>query len=279
VESDYFAPAPAREPAWQRAPACPPSARRRSGAARLVGLVVVLAAALSVALTTTPDGVRAVPELRQVTAPAPASAGWSPAWVDDLGRPARWDACAPVRYVVNPAWMPDKGRADVAEAFRRIAAVSGLRFVDDGDTDEVPARDRAAYQPERYGDRWAPLLVAWVPPAATDLGLGNGIQGLAVTIAVPGEHGGSIVTGQVALDAERRLASGFGPGATEGEVLLHELTHAVGLGHVDDPTQVMYVRTTNSESEFGAGDRAGLSAIGAQAGCLPAPQAEPLTLS
>ena len=254
MQSDYFSGPPA-------GPAAPV----------LVALAVVAAVAFVAA-----SRVEALPALRQVVEPAPASAGWGPAWVDDRGRPARWDPCVPVRYVVNPAWMPQRGREDLAEALRRISAVSGLRFVDDGDTDEVPRRDRPSYQPERYGERWAPLLVAWVPPSATDLGLGGGVQGLAATVAVPTAEGGALVTAQVVLDADRRLASGFGPGATEGEVLLHELAHAVGLGHVDDPTQVMYYRTTNSESEFGAGDRAGLQALGAAAGCRPAPEARAL---
>lgn len=214
-----------------------------------------------------------LPELRRAPDPAPAGDGWGPSWVDATDRPARWDPCTPITYVVNPAWMPRRGREDLAEALRRISAVSGLEFVDGGDTDELPSTTREAYQPERYGERWAPLLVAWVPAGATDIGIGSGVQGLAASTAVPTTQGGVLVTAQVAFDAGHRLASGFGPGATEGEVMLHELAHAVGLGHVDDPTQVMYYRTTNSESEFGAGDRAGLVALGRASGCLQVPPA------
>jgi hypothetical protein len=145
-----------------------------------------------------------------------------------------------------------------------------------GDTDELPSLGREAYQPDRYGEQWAPLLVTWADPASTDVGIGGGTKGIALTTAVPGEHGPHILSGQVVLDAAQRLSSGFGPGSTEGEVLLHELAHAVGLGHVDDPTQVMYYRTTNSESQFGAGDRAGLQALGTASGCLPAPRPAPL---
>jgi hypothetical protein len=241
---------------------------------------VLLAALLAVVLgVTAATRVEAVAELRQVSEPASSAQGWGASWVDDAGRPARWDPCTPIRYVVNPAWMPAAGRRDLSEALHRISAVSGLHFVDEGDTDELPARGREAYQRQRYGERWAPLLVAWVPPAQTDVGIGGGIQGVSLSVALPGAAGGSIVSGQVALDADRRLASGFGPGSTDGEVLLHELAHAVGLGHVDDPTQVMYFRTTNSESQFGAGDRAGLAALGAPAGCHPAPGPRPLRLA
>lgn len=271
MQQEYFG-GPVGAAPLRAAPARSPA--RRPLLTAVLGVLAVLSVGAAAVSAEREAPVR---QLRQVTEPAPASAGWAPAWVDDRGRPARWDPCSPIAVVVNPRWMPGQGRADLTEALRRITAVSGLRFVDEGDTDELPRTDRPAYQPERYGQRWAPLLVAWVPPALTDLGLGAGVQGLAASTAVPTSGGGAIVTAQLAMDAERRLAAGFGPGATEGEVLLHELAHAVGLGHVDDPTQVMYYRTTNSESQYGAGDRAGLAALGAGGGCRPAPQPRPLT--
>ena len=267
----YFAPTAATAVSGPTPPPRAPAPRAR----RVVLPVLSVALVLSViAAVVAVRGARAavVPALRSVTTPASAEAGWGPTYVDTLGRPARWDPCAPIHYVVLSRWAPATGRADLAAALARISAVSGLRFVDDGDTEEIPLRTREAYQPARYGKRWAPILIGWVPPSRTDLGLGDGVQGVTMAIALGGRAGGSIVTGQVALDADRRLPGGFGPGATEGEVLLHELAHAVGLGHVQDPTQVMYPQTTNSESQYGAGDRAGLAALGRNAGCLPAPE-------
>lgn len=275
MQQDAFRPPPAASwppPVAVTVPVRPPPRRRRTGLSALTGAGLG-AAALVVGLSLLPQTRgEPLPDLRQVQEPAPAAQGWGPSWVDENGRPARWDPCAPITYVVNPTWMPQRGREDLAEALRRISAVSGLQFADGGDTDELPSTTRPAYQPERYGQRWAPLLVAWVPAGTTDIGIGAGVQGLAASTAVPTAAGGVIVTAQVAFDAGNRLASGFGPGATEGEVMLHELAHAVGLGHVDDPTQVMYFRTTNSESQFGAGDRAGLQALGRASGCLQQPE-------
>ena len=275
--SGYWAPAPLASRPDQPGPLPPPAPCRRPLVLALVAVLVVVLAAGTVAVRRVQAA--AVGEIFAVRQDAPARAGWGPTYVDEQGRPARWDPCQPISYVVQDGWIPAAGRSDLAEALRRLGGASGLEFVDEGDTDELPSRARAAYQPERYGDRWAPLLLGWVPPAATDLGLGNGVQGISLSVAVPGRTGPSLVSGQVVLDAGNRLAPGFGPGTTDGEVLLHELAHAVGLGHVLDPTQVMYPQTTNSESEFGAGDRAGLAALGAPAGCHPAPPARELRLA
>jgi hypothetical protein len=267
VDSDgYFAAAPP-----PRAAVAPPRRRQIPGAALPALLAVLLLAETGAVVRVERQRVEQGQPLRAVTAAAVASAGWSPSYLDSTGSPARWDPCKPIHYVVETQWMPTGGRADLAAALRRLSKASGLVFTDDGDTDELPTQTRPPYQPARYGKRWAPLLIGWVPPARTDLGLGHGVAGVTVAVAIPNGRAGSIVTGQVALDADHQLPPGFGPGATEGEVLLHELAHAVGLGHVLDPTQVMYPQTTNSESQYGAGDRAGLAALGKPAGCHPAP--------
>lgn len=255
-----------------------PPPRPRSRVPLVCALVLVLTAVLTAGAVAT-SRVRAAAVGTVVAVEEPAASGWSPTYVDGDGDPARWDPCTPIAYVVQAGWIPDAGRRDLAEALRRLTEASGLQFVSEGDTDELPSEDRAPYQPERYGQRWAPLLIGWVPAGSTDLGLGGGTQGVSVSVALPGREAPHLVSGQVVLDASNRVASGFGPGTTDGEVLLHELAHAVGLGHVLDATQVMYPQTTSSESQFGAGDREGLAALGAPAGCHPAPRARPLDLS
>ncbi|HVE74449.1 MAG TPA: hypothetical protein VNA30_05070 [Mycobacteriales bacterium] len=259
-------------PGWQ--PPTPPS-RSGSPLRRAVAAAALLAVSVAAVATVATSGTRAgaqVSALHALTDAAPASAGWGPAYRDDKGRPARWDPCKPIRYVVHRESQPPTARADISAALARISKVSGLTFVDDGDTDEAPSQGRESYQPKRYGERWAPVLIAWVSPADTDIPIGKGVRGLASAVAVSGKTGGSILTAQVVLDGSAPMASGFGPGETQGEVLLHEFAHVVGLGHVLDATQVMYPVTTNAESEFGAGDRAGLVALGADAGCHPAPK-------
>ena len=154
--------------------------------------------------------------------------------------------------------------------------MNGVRFVDDGLTDEVPRTTRPAYDRARWGERWAPLLVAWMPPSATDIALDDRVEGATLPVVVPGRGGPSILSAQVVLNADLLLPPGFGPGLTQGEVLLHELGHALGLAHVSAPGSIMYPTVGAGPAVLSDGDRAGLAALGAPAGCHPAPTPQPV---
>jgi hypothetical protein len=99
-------------------------------------------------------------------------------------------------------------------------------------------------------------------------------EGGSTWITGSGLPGGIFVTGEVAIDADvsARLAAGFGNGLTVGQLLLHELGHVMGLGHVQDPSQIMYPSmVSHTTTAYGGGDLAGLSRLGASSGCLPTP--------
>lgn len=185
--------------------------------------------------------------------------------------PVAWDPCRPVRYVVNPTGAPPGSEAIVAAAIERTAAATGLTFIDAGSTDEKWSKDRNPYQPERYGDRWAPALIAWSTEAEVP-GLAGYVAGMGGGTAVSDASGRSVyVTGQSVLDAEdlgELLDRPDGPAAVQA-IVQHELGHLVGLDHVADPTQLMYSEgNPTSASDWGEGDLAGLSALGAGE-CFP----------
>ena len=158
----------------------------------------------------------------------------------------------------------------VHAAVARIAQVTGLVFVHDGPTDEVPAAEREAFQPDRYGDRWAPVLVAWETEAENP-DLAGDIVGRAGSLAVAlGEGTRVYVTGTVSLDADQfpEILDQRDGEATASGVVLHELAHLVGLDHVDDQSQLLYPQTVPGVTDFADGDLTGLARLG-QGACVP----------
>jgi hypothetical protein len=203
----------------------------------------------------------------------PASSG-STAYVlqtsPDPGQPfVAYDPCRPVHYVVRPDNSPPGTDRLIEEAVSVVSAASGLQFVYDGTTDEGPSETRDTYQPERYGKKWAPVLITWsTPEEAPELAGKVAGTGGSASVQISGEPYVS-VTGQVTLDAPalaETLVRPDGPPLVRA-IIMHELAHVLGLDHVDDPTQLMHEENTG-QFDFGDGDRAGLALLGTGA-CVP----------
>lgn len=178
-------------------------------------------------------------------------------------RPVTYDPCRPLRYVVNLEDAPPVARGIVHDAAARVSAATGLVLVDEGLTNEVPRDDRAAYQPNRYGKQWAPILIAWSDPTETP-GLQGKVAGLGGSQPWPDTHGQlTYVTGTVTLDTPT-LAPMLSTAAGRAEaraIVMHELGHVVGLAHSHDRSQLMYADNTG-QTRFGAGDLRGLALVG-----------------
>jgi hypothetical protein len=181
-----------------------------------------------------------------------------------------YDPCRPIRYVVRTAHAPREASRLIADAMASLSSATGLRFVAAGRTDEVPTQERAPFQPSTYGDRWAPVLIGWAT-AQENPTLADGVIGVA------GSHPDSVpggpkifVTGDAAFSAEwfqQQLRTSKGYAEAEA-VVLHELGHVLGLGHVPDKSQVMFEMERPQVTKLGVGDLAGLARLGGGA-CEP----------
>jgi hypothetical protein len=187
--------------------------------------------------------------------------------------PVRWNPCEPIHYVLARRGLTEGAIQDVHGAIDRITGVTGIEFTYDGLTDEEPSRGRPSYQPGRYGDRWAPVLIAWVHPDATDIPFsdeGHDAAAVASPQLPEGLEGDVYVSGWVAVDIEDPNPSGFSLPGQQGPVVLHELAHVLGLGHADSVGNLMEP-SGGSVTTFGPGDLAGLEHLGRDAGCLSTP--------
>ena len=190
---------------------------------------------------------------------------------------ARWNPCRAHGYKVNLASVPAAARptvlAETHAAMRVLAVKTGMTFTYKGATAEVPRQGS-------YVKQSADIIIAYTTPAKTNFSLAGSTAGLG------GFAGGwrssyngwtttysaGINKGYLVVDTPDLLAHfkpGFGTGVRRGNLLLHELGHVVGLGHVSNARLLMNPTLSSyTPNGYAAGDAAGLALVGRKAGCI-----------
>ncbi|PNI07738.1 peptidase M10A and M12B matrixin and adamalysin [Arthrobacter sp. AFG7.2] len=183
--------------------------------------------------------------------------------VNGDGSPVGYSPCRPLHYVINDDLAPAASQQLIPEAIATVSAATGIQFIYDGTTDEQPSPQRPPYQPDAYGERWAPLLIAWTTPEVAPQLKGKVIGTGGSTHFSYGDGPKAFVTGGLDLDAPQIADELLNPDGHlyAGAVILHELSHVMGLDHVDDPTQLMYPEIGTPEG-LSAGDLNGLFELG-----------------
>ncbi|HWU31838.1 MAG TPA: matrixin family metalloprotease [Marmoricola sp.] len=189
--------------------------------------------------------------------PAVDSADYSILHTDQAGDPVTYDPCKPLKYVVNPAGAPVNYLSFIEPAIQKVQKASGLKFVYVGLSGDT-------WQTRRSAEVGEPILISFpnsldrsVAQADT-VGLGGSTEVSVAGIVQP-----HYLTGSVSLlSSWFNEESSIGATAAEESVVMHELGHVLGLGHVQHRDEVMYP-TTHGQMDFGIGDLAGLARLGA----------------
>ena len=208
------------------------------------------------------------------TEPAPAAGPGSYRFSErrPLGDPVVWERCH-ITYRLLLQGAPDYAVADVEEAIVRLEAATGFALdqLADGDEDPRPAVLRMDIARRTEG---ADIVIAWLPHGAfTEVNEELRVRGHPIAWTGTYYHDERYASrydgALIVLDRARAGRPGFEGWWTHGMTLLHELGHAVGLGHVGDPEQTMYGGRSPDLAldDWGEGDLAGLDAVGAQDIC------------
>lgn len=164
--------------------------------------------------------------------------------------------------MVNPRTEVPEGERLVEEAIDRVEDASGLRFVVDGTTSEIPNQKRAA-RADRYGDGWSPVLIAWSDEDEMP-DLEGDTAGIGGSSGAERDDHTWFVSGSLSLDGPQfaDIMQATGGWDAARAVVMHELGHVVGLNHVDAAGELMQPKGSADRTEWGPGDLEGLAALG-----------------
>jgi hypothetical protein len=195
-------------------------------------------------------------------------------YVDGVRVPVRWNPCQPIEYELHLVDTPPGTTAAIADAIGLASDATGIVFRSRGSTSHgVRALIAHAYFANALRSVYRPVVIDVVTHRQfRTFHEPRRVLAFAHPQRGNGDLDHQYVAGYVVVDGGARYAA-------SGRwslrlVLLHELGHLLGLGHVAAPDELMYsiesARHTFPDpiSGWGTGDLEGLQRLGADQGCL-----------
>jgi Matrixin len=175
--------------------------------------------------------------------------------------PGRWDGCSVIHVTLADTGMQPKNASSlVSKAVTRLRTLTGLPLHYDGISNAQVQTATLEANTRNGVMAGAPIVVGWSKLGISDLFTDANQVGETKTTAVDANNGVEITGAVVALDSTRAV-----DGAA-WSTLLHEMGHAMGLGHNEDKGQIMQP-VQGALTGYGSEDVQGLSTVGNSSGC------------
>ena len=206
---------------------------------------------------------------RMKVVPPYAPLGSKSSWKPISNQGLRLNPCKTITYGINTSRAtpdPATAAAAVNNAVALVAQATGMRFKYVGETSAAPF-DR------KFKKKDPTLVLAWTTDADTPLDLGGNVAARGGSDRsrwarnAKGKRIAEMTSTGVLFDLDDTAIM---TGTQIQQLAMHEVGHAMGLGHVGPTDQYM---TAGAELYdlpvvYQAGDLNGLSKVGLQAGCL-----------
>jgi hypothetical protein len=221
-------------------------------------LLLCAASLVSVPTVTTPNQIRVIAVNNERENSATKAPAFTRIFSPDEGA-GRWNPCELVLWKIRDEGYTQRRFQQTVTAFRQLRRATGLNIKYAGVTtaEEIAASERGI------------ITVSFVDPSGMD-------PSIVGDASVIGQHpvlGGAIIRADVRIALHTSFDRRFG----YVPVLLHELGHAVGLGHSGDRRSLMYPEL-NSVKSYNRSDLAGLTSVGSTNGCITPPGANPVAI-
>ena len=199
----------------------------KAAALATVGLIVALARP-DVASEVSQAGHQALNQAQAsfatLTGPDVSALGFSG------GTKATWDRCT-VDVVLNPEGQPESFDTVLTSSLAELNSASPVQFVYAGTTDEVAT-------PGSYDGVDGPIVISFVSDGQYPLDVPGAAAEFFSSYSNSTRTSGALA---INVDSFATLPT-VGPGSQQA-VVLHELSHGVGVGHSSDPQSLMFAST------------------------------------
>lgn len=179
---------------------------------------------------------------------------------NDDGSPVTWDTCEPIGVIVETIGMPDGADGEIEEAVSRLVSATNLNLNYLGTVSGLHSQDWVKESKYYYPDQ-PPILIGW-SPLDSDMPSEDTV-GFALTTHTNYYDESQIAGSVVTIHTKRleELSPGFPRGNSRGAVYMHELSHALGLDHVEESHQLMHATVNPFNGELTDGDIEGLNLL------------------